>query len=152
MINSSNRHVRARGVELMETELLKKGSVVNAVTALAPFLKDPDYRVRAKAARVVYRFNASIGMGVLENMLRSTDSREQVIAAFTLGEIGNIEASLLLLKLYNAVGRHGRTAVKQALQKVLDSTQSRMPSTLRNRIAGVISASDPKLSHHVARM
>lgn len=71
-----------------------------AVLDLAvPSLSDSSSRVRANAARVMWRFSAKRTMEYILGMLRSKDQTQMKSAIFILGEIGAEETREILLKL-----------------------------------------------------
>lgn len=90
MLECSNAHVRARGVELIVEEMKDcHPEVIERV--LYPCLKDTDSRVRANAAKEVYKFDSGLAMETLQSMTKSPNKWMRLSAAWALEQIGTQE-------------------------------------------------------------
>ncbi|PKK90153.1 MAG: hypothetical protein CVV64_10515 [Candidatus Wallbacteria bacterium HGW-Wallbacteria-1] len=90
-----------------------------AVLDLAvPSLSDPASRVRANAARVMWRFSEKRTMEYILEMLRSKDHPRMKSAIFILGEIGSEETREVLLKLLAETTGELNESVGEALIRV----------------------------------
>ena len=93
-----NPHVRARanGVELIEQTI---DDPATGEKLMEPFLSDIDSRVRANAAKGMYKYNKEKAMVVLTQMCKSSDQWMRLSGAWAIGEVGNDIAIENLLPL-----------------------------------------------------
>jgi len=94
MLGDPNSRVRARGIEIIEAELVEKKEDPEVVAKLMdPFLNDKDNRVRGNAVKVLYKYQPEKAMQTVREMLNGDDRWMKISAAWVLGELaGSAEA------------------------------------------------------------
>ena len=72
MIESPNSRLRAKGLELLEEQLINDPNTTPdiAENLIDPFLSDTNNRVRANAVKAMYKYNPQKAIKVLVNMTR----------------------------------------------------------------------------------
>lgn len=134
MIEDSNPHVRARGVEVIEAELVKEMDPEVAIKLLTPFLKDPDNRVRANAAKALYDFDKPRALDSLNEMAENEDKWMRVSAAWAFGEIGTTDVIDPLLKLSDDSEYHVKRRAIKALSTILQNKKDLLSAEMQNKI------------------
>ncbi len=138
MLDHPNAHIRAHGVEMLEKELNVQGDPMVAAKLLLPHLRDPNNRVKANAAKAIYKYNSSVAISALEEMFRSKDRWQQSSAAWALGEIGDVESAVLLLKYIDILEPHSRYRATKSLEIILKNHETQIPSTIQEKIRQVM--------------
>ncbi len=137
MLNDSNPRVRAKGVEIIEAELIEQKDSELAERILKPFLNDPDNRVRANAVKAIYRYNPEVAMLRLKEMFESQDKWMKVSAAWVAGEIITDETTQFLLKYKDTDDTHLRNRVIKSLIKIKENKG--ISSTLQKEVSRFLS-------------
>lgn len=119
MIADTNPHVRAKGIEVIEAELVKEMDPEVAAKLLTPFLGDPDNRVRANAAKALYDFDKERALDTLREMAESDDKWMRVSAAWAFGEIGSVDIIEYLIKLSEDNEYHVKRRAIKGLTTIL---------------------------------
>ncbi|MFH2070197.1 MAG: HEAT repeat domain-containing protein [Elusimicrobiota bacterium] len=136
MISDPNPHVRAKGIETIEAELVQEepeDARLIAEKLLQPFLEDGDNRVRANAAKTLYRYNRKLAISTLQTMFKSEDKRMRTGAAWALGEIGDEESAALLLEKIGDPDEQCKKTITDSLKKIVDA--GKLPAELSGRIS-----------------
>jgi len=139
MISDTNPHVRAKGIEVIEAELVKEMDPEVAAKLLTPFLGDPDNRVRANAAKALYDFDKERALDTLREMAESDDKWMRVSAAWAFGEIGSVDTIEYLLKLSEDSEYHVKRRAIKALATILHSKGEFLPDEVKQRISTSLS-------------
>ncbi len=117
MMEHPNSHVRAKGVEVLEAQLI--GDNQDSETAeqlLAPFLDDNNNRVKANAVKALYRYNRKKSMEMIEEMVLSKDKWFRMSGVWIMGEVEALEGISLLL---NVVSTEKEEKVKKRILRTL---------------------------------
>lgn len=118
MLQDSNPRIRAKGVEIMELELVNEEHKI-AEQLLEPYLNDTHNRVRANAAKALFVHNSDKAKSMLEKMINNEDKWMRASAAWAIGEIGNVESGYEMLKpLLNNPDFHVKRQVLKTLEKL----------------------------------
>ncbi|MDA7857880.1 HEAT repeat domain-containing protein [bacterium] len=135
IITDVNPHIRARadGVEVIEATVEDPAT---GERLLEPFLKDKDSRVKANAAKGLYKFNKEKAMVILGEMCRSEDQWMRLSASWVLGEIGTTTALEILLVLLKDPNEQDfvKERVIKSLKKVLTAKRKELPTKLITEI------------------
>ncbi len=117
MMEHPNSHVRAKGVEVLEAQLI--GDNQDSETAeqlLAPFLDDNNNRVKANAIKALYRYNRERSVKMIEEMVLSEDKWSRMSGVWVMGEVEDLEGISLLL---NVVSTEKEEKVKKRILRTL---------------------------------
>ena len=132
LIEDPNPLIRAKGVEVIEAELVEEKDSEVAERLLAPFLQDENNRVRANAAKAMYKYKPDVALKVLREMIDAADKWMRVSAVWALGEIGSDDGAQILLDLRDDPEYHVRRRVYKSLQKFQETRKDDMPAELRD--------------------
>jgi tetratricopeptide (TPR) repeat protein len=125
MISSPNPHIRAKGIEVIEAELVEEDDATQAKVVaeklLQPFLEDADNRVRANAAKALFKYNKKAALETLIKMFLDENKWMKTSAAWALGELPSEEAAGILLQHADDPDEHCKSKVVDSLKKLLDS-------------------------------
>ncbi|MFH1784089.1 MAG: HEAT repeat domain-containing protein [bacterium] len=134
MMQDTNPHVRARGVEVIEAELVKEMDPDVAVKLLMPFLQDPDNRVKANAAKALYVFDKVRALDTLKEMAENSDKWMRVSAAWAFGEISNEDAIDPLVELANDSEYHVKRRAIKALDQIFQARKDMFNDEVKEKI------------------
>jgi len=137
LIEGSHPKDRVKGVEIIEAELVEETDTEIAQRLLIPFLEDKDSKVRATAAKALYKYNSNKALQILKDMSKSKDRVTRLNAAWSLGEIGSDLSAEILLDLINDTDYHVKRVVLKFLQRILKTNKSISP-VLSEKISKVI--------------
>ncbi|MBU3955089.1 HEAT repeat domain-containing protein, partial [bacterium] len=113
---------KARRIELIEEELKTENDPNIATTFFLPYLDDINNRVRANAAKALYRHNKRLALVTFKNMISSADEWMRSSAVWALGEIADDETVGLITLLKNEKKLRVRGQIKATLDKLLKRT------------------------------
>lgn len=131
LIEDPNPLIRAKGVEVIEAELVEEKDSEVAERLLAPFLQDENNRVRANAAKAMYKYKPDVALKILREMIDAQDKWMRVSAVWALGEIGADDGAQILLDLRDDPEYHVRRRVYKSLQKFQELRKDDMSVELR---------------------
>ncbi len=134
MISDINPHIRAKGIEVIEAELVKEMDPEVATKLLSPFLDDPDNRVRANAAKALYDFDKPRALETLREMAESDDKWMRISAAWAYGEIGSVDTIEFLFKLSEDSEYHVKRRAFKALAAILQTKGEVLPDEIKQRM------------------
>ncbi|MCK4824854.1 HEAT repeat domain-containing protein, partial [bacterium] len=134
MMQDSNPHVRARGVEVIEAELVKEMDPEVAVKLLMPFLQDSDNRVKANAAKALYSFDKPRALDTLKEMTENSDKWMRVSAAWAFGEIGTEDAIDPLLELTTDSEYHVKRRAIKSLDQIYQAKKDSLSEEVQQKI------------------
>ncbi|MBN1384536.1 MAG: HEAT repeat domain-containing protein [Elusimicrobia bacterium] len=134
MMVHPNAHIRARGVELLEQELEQKNDPVAATKVLLPFLRDPNNRVRANAAKALYKFNAETAFSILSEMVNNPSRWMQTSAAWALGQILDERSVRILLERLDFLEVHSKRSAVNSLERILKNAKEEISDDLKRTI------------------
>lgn len=134
MMQDSNPHVRARGVEVIEAELVKEMDPEVAVKLLMPFLQDSDNRVKANAAKALYNFDKPRAIDTLKEMADSSDKWMRVSASWAFGEIGTDDAIDPLLELAKDSEYHVKRRAIKSLDQIYQDKKNSLSEDVKQKI------------------
>ncbi|HLD30519.1 MAG TPA: HEAT repeat domain-containing protein, partial [bacterium] len=137
MLKDPNARVRARGVEVLEAELVDQDAEL-AERILSPFLNDPDNRVRGNACKNFFRFNPSKTLSVLKEMAESDSKWMRVSAAWVLGEIEAVEGFDILKKLALDSDDHVMKRALIAMCKIRESPKQNIHPVVSEEIDSML--------------
>jgi len=137
LIEGSHPKDRVKGVEIIEAELVEETDTEIAQRLLIPFLEDKDSKVRATAAKALYKYNSNKALQILKDMSKSKDRVTRLNAAWSLGEISSDLSAEILLDLINDTDYHVKRVVLKFLQRILKTNKSISP-VLSEKISKVI--------------
>ncbi|MBI5555031.1 MAG: HEAT repeat domain-containing protein [Elusimicrobia bacterium] len=138
MIVDVNPHVRAKGIEVIEAELVKNMDIEVAAKLLTPFLQDPDNRVRANAAKALYEFDQEKAFATLQEMVANDNKWMRLSAAWALGEIASSEAINILLQLSADTEFHVRQRVLKSLNALLQKKSESLSADQKQQIKNLL--------------
>jgi HEAT repeat protein len=149
MLNDTNPRVRAKGIEIIDAQMIgEKEDPDVAEKVLEGFLEDKNNRVRANAARALYKYRPDMAFEMLEKMLKSDDKWMKVSAIWVLGELeGDRKAAQLLLDNIKESDFHFKRRLVKSLQKLAQSEKG-LPEEINKKIKKAmerISVQDPKI-------
>ncbi|MFH2070810.1 MAG: HEAT repeat domain-containing protein, partial [Elusimicrobiota bacterium] len=125
LICDPNPHVRARGIEVIEAELIEEQEDTAKEIAeklLVPYLNDPDNRVRANAVKAIYKYNKKLSMETVQSMIRDNNKWMRMSAAWVLGELSDEETSAnLLCDCINDEDDSVKKRIAKSLEKLLST-------------------------------
>jgi tetratricopeptide (TPR) repeat protein len=134
MMQDSNPHVRARGVEVIEAELVKEMDPEVAIKLLMPFLQDSDNRVKANAAKALYNFDKARAMDTLNEMVENSDKWMRVSAAWAFGEISTADVINPLLELANDPEYHVKRRAIKSLSEIYQNKKDSLTAEVKEKI------------------
>ncbi|OGF44321.1 MAG: hypothetical protein A2452_05875 [Candidatus Firestonebacteria bacterium RIFOXYC2_FULL_39_67] len=135
LIEGSHPKNRVKGVEIIEAELVDEVDYEVAQRLLVPFLEDKDYKVRANAAKTLYKYNHEKALEILKSMGKSKERFERLNAVFALGEIGDAETSKILLSLIEDNDYHVKRNVLKFLQRTIKTKKEIFQEELFEKIS-----------------
>jgi len=147
MLHDPNSRVRARGVEILEAELVDQEPQV-AERLLSPFLNDRDNRVRGNACKVLYRFNPERAREVLKEMAESNNKWMRVSAAWVFGEIEDLAGVEILKKLVKDRDDHVMKRALISLDKIKCSKRQNLPEDLKEELSEIINGHASKIKDY----
>ncbi|HLD29830.1 MAG TPA: HEAT repeat domain-containing protein, partial [bacterium] len=147
MLDDPNARVRARGVEILEAELVDQDAELSE-RILSPFLADPDNRVRGNACKIFYRFNPSKALSVLNEMSGSNNKWMRISAAWVLGEIEAIEGIEILKKLVQDQDEHVMKRALISLCNLKESPKQSIPPLAAREVDRIINGHAKYISHY----
>ena len=136
LIEGSHPKNRVKGVEIIEAELVDEVDYEVAQRLLVPFLEDKDFKVRANAAKTLYKYNSDKALDILKSMGKSKDRFERLNAVFALGEVGDVATSKILLSLIDDIDYHVKRNVLKFLQKTIRTKKEIFEQELLKEIIG----------------
>jgi len=92
---------KARRIELIEEELKTENDPTVATTFFLPYLDDVNNRVRANAAKALYRHNKKLALVTFKFMLLSVNKWMRSSAVWALGELAEEDTVSLIKTLKN---------------------------------------------------
>ncbi|PIS28735.1 MAG: hypothetical protein COT43_05810 [Candidatus Marinimicrobia bacterium CG08_land_8_20_14_0_20_45_22] len=126
MLNDPNARIRAKGIEVIEAELVNEDASV-AEKILKPFFEDKDNRVRANAAKILYKFNPEASMEFLNGMINDTDKWTRASGFWALGEIGTDGTLNILIDKINEPDYHIKRMILRSIKKTIATKKSEIP-------------------------
>ncbi|MEW6558096.1 MAG: tetratricopeptide repeat protein [Elusimicrobiota bacterium] len=144
MLVSPNAFIRARGVELLEEELKQQEDPVVSAKILLPYLRDPNNRVKANAAKAMYNINPDVAISTLADMLDSSNRWMQSSASWVLGEIGDTKSTEILINRFNVLDPQAKKSAVRSLHKILKHSQGKIADELYRKIEMIITGESAK--------
>jgi tetratricopeptide (TPR) repeat protein len=120
LIVHSNPHIRAKGIELLEEELVLQNDPVAAIKVLVPFLRDPNNRVKGNAVKAVFRYNRDLAMKSLVDMVSGTDKWMQLSAVWAIAELGDPAAIDIMLDKIDYWDHDAQARALRPLHKLIE--------------------------------
>lgn len=136
LLNDANPRVRAKGIEIIDAEFVKVNEDPEvAEKILCEFLQDKNNRVRANAARSIYKYRPEEAYNVAIEMLQSSDKWMKISGAWLLGEFeGDPKAAEILLKHKDEQDHHFKGRLIKSLTK-LSNSEKKLPDPLAKAVA-----------------
>ncbi|MDI6641908.1 MAG: HEAT repeat domain-containing protein, partial [Elusimicrobiota bacterium] len=126
---------RAERVELIEEALKDEKNPKVAEQLLAPFLTDPNNRVRANAAKAIYRHNKKAALTTLEQMTKSDNKWMKISAAWAIGEIKSPEAAVFLAPLLTDQDQHVRQRAIKSMENIISANPPQVVANIQKKIS-----------------
>lgn len=123
MLASINPNIRAKGVEIIEGELVTEGDPEIAESLLKPFLEDKNSRVRANAIKAFYKFKPEVSLKLAENMVNDKERWMQATGAWVLGQFPCEGSVKILLKAISSQDKYVKKRVIGSLKKISESNE-----------------------------
>ena len=138
LLNDPNPRVRAKGIEIIEAELVKDNEDPEvAEKILRDFLQDKNNRVRANAVKSMYKYRPDEAYSVAMEMLESDDKWMRISGAWVLGEFeGDTKAAELLLEYKDHNDSHFKARLLKSLMKI-NNSEKKLPSLLAKKVTEV---------------
>ena len=135
LLNDANPRVRAKGIEIIDAEFVKVNEDPEvAEKILGEFLQDKNNRVRANAAKSIYKYRPEEAYGVAVEMLESSDKWMKISGAWLLGEFeGDPKAAEILLKHRDEQDRHFKGRLIKSLTK-MSTSEKKLPAPLAKSV------------------
>ncbi|MEK6647265.1 MAG: HEAT repeat domain-containing protein [Candidatus Firestonebacteria bacterium] len=137
MLDDPNARVRAKGVEIIEGQFEEektKENVEEAVKVIEPLLVDTSNRVRANAAKALYKYDVARALDILKQMLKDKDKWMRSSAAWALGEIATEKSTILLLEFFADKEEKVQSMIRKSLSKTLETKRDELNSELVTQI------------------
>ena len=106
----------------------------NEADLLEPFLNDVDSRVRANAAKGMYKFNREKAMVAIDQMCKSSDNWMRLSGSWVLGEIGNDMAVKTLAELLDDPKDFVASRAIKSLEKIIEKRREDLEEELVNTL------------------
>jgi len=137
IITDINPRVRARanGVELIEQTI---DDIATGEKLLSPFLNDRDSRVRANAAKGMYKYNREKAMVALNEMCKSQDEWMRLSGAWAMGEIGNSVCMDVLVSLLRDPKDFVAERAVRSLEKILEKSMGQLDVVVQTNITSAL--------------
>ncbi|OGF46686.1 MAG: hypothetical protein A2452_05155 [Candidatus Firestonebacteria bacterium RIFOXYC2_FULL_39_67] len=140
MLNDPNPRVKAKAIEIVDAQMIsEKENPDVAEKILKEFLEDKNNRVRANAAKALFRYKPEMALETIKEMFKSNDKWMQISAAWVLGELeGSNEAAEILLDNIGALEEsHYKQRVIKSLTK-LNQSENSLPDETQKKIKKAI--------------
>lgn len=144
MIENPNSHIRAKGVELLEAQLVKENSDSEiAEKLLSPFLDDPNNRVKANAVKALYKYNREKSVETAKKMVQSSNTWMRMSGIWVLGEIEDIQGIEFLLDILpNEKEGRVKNRIFKSLTELIDKKSKEIPEDFLARIKTFLEKKD----------
>ncbi len=109
---------KARRIELIEEELKTEHDPNVATTFFLPYLDDANNRVRANAAKALYRHNRKLALVTFKNMILSANEWMRASAVWALGELAEEDTVGLIAMLKNEKNLRVIGQIKATLSRI----------------------------------
>ncbi|RLD18342.1 MAG: hypothetical protein DRI36_01665 [Caldiserica bacterium] len=139
LIHDPNPRVRARGIEIMEAELVEGVEDKEVIEKLLePFLEDKNNRVRANACKALYKINPERALEELIKMSKSGDKWMRVSSAWCFGEICDLRGVPVLEELTKDEDDHVRKRALISLYRIRNLKEKDLSKELKDKLDEVI--------------
>ncbi len=140
MITDSHPRVRAKGVEIIDAELMEEDNL-NKDTAeniLKPFLKDENNRVKGNAVLSLHRYHPDKAFIITREMANSNDQDMRVTAAWLVGDFEDsnrlVKSINILKRLVNDTNHHIRRRAVLSLAKLNETQKENLSDTEKKEV------------------
>ena len=138
MINDSNPRIRSKGIEVVEAELVNRNEDNDvAQKILDPLLEDNNNRVKANAAKTLYKYNPEVSISIIKEMFENEDKWMNASAAWACEQLPESkEAIELLLKHFPHFDKHVNKRIEKSLLNLLQSKN--VPNETKEKINDIL--------------
>ena len=142
---SPKARIRAERVGLIGEALKNEKNTKIVEQLLGPFLTDRNNRVRANAAKAIYKHNKKVAFTSLEEMVKSQDKWFRVSAAWAIGVLKDAEFATLLVPLLTDVDQHVRQKAIKSMKNIISNNLPQVIAALQKRISKEVERASEKL-------
>ena len=123
-------------IKIIEAELIDEKDSEIGERLISPYLNDPDIKVQAVAAKVLYKYNKILALHKLDEMTKSTDFSARIYAVKSLVEITADESANMILSL---VADSDLNVKREALKALLRlKSKKEISDTVKNEIENTL--------------
>lgn len=125
---------RAKRIEIIEQALKDEKDPEVAESLIGPFLEDSNNRVRANAAKAIYKFNKKLCMDTLKGMFETQNKWMIISACWVLEQIKDPDGMKYLIKFINDKDQHVRNRAYKAVETILASCSPKEIEKIKKEI------------------
>ncbi len=124
-LNTKDPVKRADAVEAVAAEVIEKVEKEEdeKITKLKELLKDENNRVRANAAKAIYKIDKTLSINTIKDMLKNESKRMRSSAIWVLGEVSSQETLDIILNIEDEDDEILKYNIKVALTKIISNKE-----------------------------